>query len=71
MDDRKWLQGRLAALTKEFSSVVTVVPDLMDMLGESVTKAILPAIDSMTTDGNVEAWHRLRSEACVCARLGV
>lgn len=49
--DRKWLQGRLAVLTKESPSVVTVVLDLRDGLGESVTIAILAATDSMRTDG--------------------
>lgn len=50
LDDRKWLQGRLAVLTKESPSVVTVVLDLSDGLGESVTMAILAATDSMTAD---------------------
>lgn len=49
--DRKWLQGRLAVLTKESPSVVTVVLDLRDGLGESVTMAILAATASMTADG--------------------
>lgn len=49
--DRKWLQGRLAVLTKDSPSVVTVVLDLSDGLGESVTMAILAAADSMTADG--------------------
>ena len=49
--DRKWLQGRLAVLTKESPSVVTVVLDLSDRLGESVTMAILAATDSMSADG--------------------
>ncbi len=49
--DRKWLQGRLAVLTKESPSVVTVVLDLSDGLGESVTMAILAATASMTADG--------------------
>jgi len=48
--DRKWLQGRLAVLTKESPSVVTVVLDLSDRLGESVTMAILAATDSMTAE---------------------
>lgn len=46
--DRKWLQGRLAVLMTESPSVVTVVLDLSDGLGESVTIAILAATDSMT-----------------------
>lgn len=37
-------------LTKESPSVVTVVLDLSDGLGESVTMAILAATDSMTAD---------------------
>lgn len=45
--DRKWLQGTLAVLTKESPSVVTVVLDLSDGLGESVTMAILAAAESM------------------------
>lgn len=49
--DRKWLQGRLAVLTKESPSVVTVVLDLSDGLGESVTMAILAATESMTAEG--------------------
>lgn len=48
--DRKWLQGRLEELTKESPSVVTVVLDLSDRLGESVTMAILAATESMTAD---------------------
>lgn len=51
LTDRKWLQGRLAELTNELRSVVTVVLDLSDGLGESVTMAILAATDSMTADG--------------------
>lgn len=48
--DRKWLQGMLAVLMKESSSVVTVVLDLRDGFGESVTMAILAATDSMAAD---------------------
>lgn len=49
--ERKWLQGTLAMLTKESPSVVTVVLDFSDRLGESVTMAILAAIESMSADG--------------------
>lgn len=49
--DRKWLQGTLAVLTKESASVVTVVLDFSDRLGESVTMAILAATESMSADG--------------------
>lgn len=52
--DRKWLQGRLEELTKESPSVVIVVLDLSDRLGESVTMAILAATESMTVDGQVQ-----------------
>lgn len=49
--DRKWLQRTLTVLTKESPSVVTVVLDLSDGLGESVTMAILAAAESMIADG--------------------
>lgn len=49
--DRKWLQGTLAVLTNESPSVVTVVLDFSDGLGESVTMAILAATESMSADG--------------------
>lgn len=49
--ERKWLQGILAVLTKESPSVVTVVLDFSDGLGESVTMAILAATESMSADG--------------------
>lgn len=49
--DRKWLQGTLAELMKESPSVVTVVRDFSDGLGESVTRAILAATESMRSAG--------------------
>lgn len=49
--DRKWLQGTLAVLMKDSPSVVTVVLDLSDGLGESVTRAILAATESMSAAG--------------------
>lgn len=49
--DRKWLQGTLAVLMKESPSVVTVVLDFSDGLGESVTMAILAATESMSAAG--------------------
>lgn len=45
--DRKWLQVTLTVLIHESHSVVTVVLDLSDGLGESVTMAILAAGQSM------------------------
>lgn len=49
--DRKWLQGTLAVLMKESPSVVAVVRDFSDGLGESVTRAILAATESMSAAG--------------------
>lgn len=51
--DRKWLQGRLAVLMKDSPSVVIVVLDLSDGLGESVTRAILAATESISVTGRV------------------
>lgn len=45
--DRKWLQVTLIVLIHESHSVVTVVLDLSEGLGESVTMAILAAGESM------------------------
>lgn len=45
--DRKWLQGRLTVLMNESSFVVRLVLDFSDVLGESVTVAILAATDSI------------------------
>lgn len=52
--DRKWLQARLTMLMKESLSEVTVVLDLSEGFGESVTMAILAATDSMMV-----RYHRL------------
>lgn len=49
--DRKWLQGMLPVLTKDSPSVVTVVLDFSDRLGESVTLAIRVATESISADG--------------------
>lgn len=49
--DRKWLQGTLAVLMKESPSVVAVVLDFSDGLGESVTMAILAATESISAAG--------------------
>lgn len=49
--DRKWLQGRLAVLMRESLSLIAVILDLSDGLGESVTMAILAARESMTAEG--------------------
>lgn len=63
--DRKWLQGRLAELTKESPSVVvTVVLDFSDGLGESVTMAILAATDSMAADEDWESVKCRRIKLC-------
>lgn len=62
--DRKWLQGRLAVLMKESPSVVTVVLDISDGLGESVTWAILAATESIRAEGQVALIKRsLRTDS--------
>lgn len=68
--DRKWLQGRLLVLRDEAPSAVAAL-DLSDGFGESFTRAILAAADSMSTgeDKNLTFGRVKRSPSsafCAC-----